>query len=226
MVALFTIAFPFGAHAQSFAGPASVIDGDSLRVGTTEVRLHGIDAPEYRQSCIRGGAWACGEEAARTLHRLVQGKEVVCQARDRDVYGRTVAQCTVDGEDVAELMVTYGYAVALPDGAEAYIAREARTRRLRIGIWGSQFEMPAAWRAAHPGTEQPSTAPVQTLRSFSPRPQFMPRATRPSTSGWSYPNCAAARAAGAAPVRAGQPGYGSHLDRDGDGIGCEPYGKR
>lgn len=36
-----------------------------------------------------------------------------------------------------------------------------------------------------------------------------------------YPNCAAARAAGAAPVRVGQPGYGRHLDRDGDGVGCE-----
>lgn len=36
-----------------------------------------------------------------------------------------------------------------------------------------------------------------------------------------YPNCAAARAAGAAPVYAGTPGYGRHLDRDGDGIGCE-----
>jgi hypothetical protein len=36
-----------------------------------------------------------------------------------------------------------------------------------------------------------------------------------------YANCAAARAAGAAPVRRGQPGYGRHLDRDGDGVGCE-----
>ncbi len=36
-----------------------------------------------------------------------------------------------------------------------------------------------------------------------------------------YPNCTAARAAGAAPVRAGQAGYGRHLDRDGDGVGCE-----
>jgi micrococcal nuclease len=37
----------------------------------------------------------------------------------------------------------------------------------------------------------------------------------------SYANCAAARAAGAAPVRRGDPGYGPHLDRDGDGVGCE-----
>ena len=36
-----------------------------------------------------------------------------------------------------------------------------------------------------------------------------------------YVNCAAARAAGAAPVRRGQPGYGRHLDRDNDGVGCE-----
>ena len=38
-----------------------------------------------------------------------------------------------------------------------------------------------------------------------------------------FVNCAAARAAGAAPVYRGQPGYGPHLDRDNDGIGCEPY---
>ena len=36
-----------------------------------------------------------------------------------------------------------------------------------------------------------------------------------------YANCAAARAAGAAPVTAGDPGYASHLDRDGDGVACE-----
>ncbi|MEE1943043.1 excalibur calcium-binding domain-containing protein [Streptomyces sp. TRM 70361] len=36
-----------------------------------------------------------------------------------------------------------------------------------------------------------------------------------------YSNCSEARAAGAAPVRRGDPGYGRHLDRDGDGVGCE-----
>lgn len=37
----------------------------------------------------------------------------------------------------------------------------------------------------------------------------------------SYPNCAAARAAGAAPIRIGDPGYSRKLDRDGDGVACE-----
>ena len=36
-----------------------------------------------------------------------------------------------------------------------------------------------------------------------------------------FRNCAEARAAGAAPVFASDPRYGKHLDRDGDGIGCE-----
>jgi anti-sigma factor RsiW len=38
-----------------------------------------------------------------------------------------------------------------------------------------------------------------------------------------FRNCAAARAAGAAPIYAGRPGYREQLDRDGDGIACEPY---
>lgn len=52
-----------------------------------------------------------------------------------------------------------------------------------------------------------------------------PRANRQSVASRSgvraFANCSAARAAGAAPVRRGDPGYGTHLDRDDDGIGCE-----
>ncbi|MFC4597396.1 excalibur calcium-binding domain-containing protein [Cohnella hongkongensis] len=36
-----------------------------------------------------------------------------------------------------------------------------------------------------------------------------------------YPNCAAVREAGKAPIRKGEPGYSARLDRDGDGIACE-----
>lgn len=61
--------------------------------------------------------------------------------------------------------------------------------------------------------------------THAPRNAFAPaqaRVDRPSGSATgAYGNCAAARAAGAAPVRRGQAGYGGHLDRDGDGIGCE-----
>jgi uncharacterized protein YraI len=45
--------------------------------------------------------------------------------------------------------------------------------------------------------------------------------TIPTVGGFFYKNCDAARAAGAAPVSATEPGYGPHLDRDRDGVGCE-----
>jgi hypothetical protein len=46
-------------------------------------------------------------------------------------------------------------------------------------------------------------------------------ASRPSSPGIYFPNCAAARAAGAAPIYRGQPGYRPALDRDNDGVACE-----
>ena len=57
-------------------------------------------------------------------------------------------------------------------------------------------------------------------RTSTQTPPAQPQ--RATTSGGSsYRNCAAARAAGAAPIRRGEPGYGRHLDRDNDGIACE-----
>ncbi|MEG3156297.1 excalibur calcium-binding domain-containing protein [Lysobacter zhanggongensis] len=56
--------------------------------------------------------------------------------------------------------------------------------------------------------------------SSAPRPGLAPTYTAPRQQG-AFANCASARAAGAAPVRRGDPGYGPHLDRDNDGVGCE-----
>lgn len=52
-------------------------------------------------------------------------------------------------------------------------------------------------------------------------PALQPFLDNASPSQSAFRNCAAARAAGAAPVRYGDSGYGPHLDRDKDGIGCE-----
>ncbi|MFN3627290.1 MAG: excalibur calcium-binding domain-containing protein [Parvibaculum sp.] len=55
-------------------------------------------------------------------------------------------------------------------------------------------------------------------RPAPPRPRD---SSPPTSSSRRFANCSEARAAGAAPVRRGDPGYGAHLDRDSDGIGCE-----
>ena len=55
-----------------------------------------------------------------------------------------------------------------------------------------------------------------------PAPQATAQPLSGDASGTvQYRDCAEARAAGAAPVRRGESGYGEHLDRDGDGVGCE-----
>lgn len=56
-----------------------------------------------------------------------------------------------------------------------------------------------------------------------PRPVDRQNFNAPRARGGAFKNCTEARAAGAAPVRRGDPGYGPHLDRDNDGVGCEPY---
>jgi hypothetical protein len=65
----------------------------------------------------------------------------------------------------------------------------------------------------------PSAFDVTPGRDAAPS-NFAP--ARTPAGGRAFANCAEARAAGAAPVRRGDPGYGPHLDRDGDGVGCEP----
>lgn len=68
-----------------------------------------------------------------------------------------------------------------------------------------------------PAAPAPAPAP---LAEPAPAPQPAPEYEAPSVSTY-YANCAAVRAAGAAPIYADSPGYGTHLDRDRDGIGCD-----
>jgi endonuclease YncB( thermonuclease family) len=128
------------------AGAAQVIDGDSLTVAGVEIRLYGIDAPEYRQYCFRRGrAWPCGIDATRTLRALIANRPVACRAREEDRYGRTVASCSVEGRDLGAAMVAGGHAVAYG----AYQLEELAARNAGRGIWSSRFERPADWRAKH-----------------------------------------------------------------------------
>jgi hypothetical protein len=66
-----------------------------------------------------------------------------------------------------------------------------------------------------------TTAPApRTTAAPAPRTTVAP-APAPGGGSAYYANCTAARAAGAAPIYRGQPGYSSTLDRDGDGVACE-----
>lgn len=76
---------------------------------------------------------------------------------------------------------------------------------------------PTPATSATPTRSASATATATATPARTPAPV----ATTPAVTDVYYANCAAARAAGAAPLRRGQPGYRAALDRDNDGIACE-----
>jgi endonuclease YncB( thermonuclease family) len=133
-------------HNADIAGAARVVDGDTIVINEVRIRLEGIDAPEAGQTCGRAviGAWACGTEATGALTRLLAGKQVRCEPRGLDKYGRTLGVCFIEPRlDVNAWMVRKGHAWAFTKYSQSYVREEAVARAERVGIW--QGEAVPAW---------------------------------------------------------------------------------
>lgn len=218
LIAIVALVSTAPASAQSFSGPARAVDGDTLALAGERVRLFGIDAPESMQTCDRGGtAWACGQDAKALLATMIEGKDVTCTARERDDYGRIVATCRAGESDLSGVMAREGFAVALPQFTTDYLGLEARAKQYKLALWGSNFANPADFRRANPKLfAKPAPRPAVRTSTRSASQQV-------ASASWAFRNCGEARAAGAAPLYRGRPGYGAHMDGDGDGVACEPY---
>ncbi len=139
--------FAFPAWAQDITGPARVIDGDTLDIAGQRIRLHGIDTPEKNQTCqIEGMPWACGIAAWGELVQLLAGKDVSCETRDTDRYGRAVAVCSADGQDINAAMVAQGWALAYRQFSDDYVGQEGKAREAGLGMWQGRFVPPWDWR--------------------------------------------------------------------------------
>jgi len=110
-----------------FSGKAYVIDGDTIEVRRTRVRLYGVDAPELSQ--------AGGRRARAHMIRLAAGREVAVLPVARDVYGRTVARVMLGPTDLAERMVLDGFAIATRRWCRDYVEAEEMARDTRQGLW-------------------------------------------------------------------------------------------
>jgi endonuclease YncB( thermonuclease family) len=165
--ALLLAAAPPQALAKPLYGNAEVVDGDTLRMGGTRIRLFGIDAPEHDQTCTRNGTrWPCGTQATDRLRRLVAGKNVRCVPVGKDDYGRTLARCDTIGVDLNLVMVESGYAIAFRKYSDDYAPAEDRARTSARGLWSGTFEQPGAFRATQ---RAPEAKKSQTARR-RPRP--------------------------------------------------------
>lgn len=173
MLFLMAISAPVSAQ-SSMSGTAQAKDGDGLSLSGIAIRLYGIDAPELAQTCNRRGVtWACGEEAKSQLQALVEGRTVSCRRVDTDEYGRAVAVCTAGGWELNKAMAASGWATAYRQYSDDYIADELSAKTAGVGIWSSEFEMPADYRhrTARAEVAAPRRPVVQTqsrqIQTFS-----------------------------------------------------------
>ncbi|MEH2482043.1 endonuclease YncB(thermonuclease family) [Nitrobacteraceae bacterium AZCC 2146] len=135
------------AAAGDLVGQASVIDGDTIEIHGTRVRLFGIDAPESDQTCHDddGKLYRCGQKAANELSAFIGAKTVSCIPQNTDRYGRTVAICSASSVDLADWLVRGGLALDWRQYSKGkYADAQKAAERSGDGMWGGQWVEP--WR--------------------------------------------------------------------------------
>lgn len=125
-VALFVAIVLVGAaaNAADLTGIPKIVDGDTLTLGGTTIRLGRIDAPELDQICLnaKGEVWPCGIESRDRLAALIGDREVRCTLNGEEpTLRRTrgeepsqrkmLATCYLADQDLNGWMVQQGWAI-------------------------------------------------------------------------------------------------------------------
>lgn len=137
------------ALAGQIVGQASVVDGDTIDVGGTRVRLFGIDAPESDQTCHDddGKLYRCGQAATKALSDFLAQQVITCNPADLDSNGYTVATCSVGGLDVGDWVVRKGFGLDWPASSKGrYAEAQKAAERAGDGLWGGQWVTPWQYR--------------------------------------------------------------------------------
>ncbi len=127
-----------------------IYDGDSflLQDGqyVVEIRLWGIDAPEYGQPC--------GREATKFLTRLIKGKYLKVEIIDQDSHGRAVGKAYLEDVYLNLELLKNGYAWWYQHYApkeRVFRNAEIVARDQKIGLWREPNPIkPREWREQHP----------------------------------------------------------------------------
>ena len=174
-IVLVAAVLPQAIRAETVEGAARVVDGDTIEIDETRIRLWGIDAPELAQRCSEDGTpYPCGLDAAQALRKQIGRKSVRCVRGDTDRYGRMVGLCSLDGIDVSRWMVQQGQAIAFRRYSLDYVADEDAARAAKVGLWAGEFQDPSEFR--HQNRRAPSDA--HTARRACACPDDRDRAGR------------------------------------------------
>jgi endonuclease YncB( thermonuclease family) len=132
----------------TLTGEPRIIDGDTIRIGKTKIRLHGIDAPETKQECqgADGASYRCGEASTDALRVLIDPGPVRCGGTTYDRYKRLIATCYSGTVNINAAMVRQGWALAYRRYSKDYISAEKEAQEAKRGMWAGEFEPPWEWR--------------------------------------------------------------------------------
>jgi len=134
-------------NAKTIIGVPQIIDGDTIKINSNKIRLHGIDAPEIKQNCIfQKKEWPCGMQSTIELKKLINNQIIKCIINDTDIYNRYVAVCYLNELHINQVIVKNGWAVAYRYYSTDYIIQERYARENKLGIWKGKFENPYIFR--------------------------------------------------------------------------------
>ncbi len=125
------------------AAQVAVVDGDTLRLRDTVIRLRGVAAPARGAGCgpVEGQAVDCGGRASVILASLVSRGRTECRLDGRDASGRALGLCRSGGVEINRAVVESGWAVAEPD-QPALDTAERAAQAQRRGLWAARTASP------------------------------------------------------------------------------------
>ncbi len=141
---------------KEISGNAQIIDGDTIKINAKKIRLHGIDAPEFKQMCKKPYLtiiffsfqkdYPCGKISTEKLKKKVNNKVIKCKILDIDRYNRLIGECYKRNLNLNSWLVSNGYAVVYRKYSKKYISDEINAKNKKLGVWQGKFEMPWDYR--------------------------------------------------------------------------------
>ena len=141
---------------KEISGNAQIIDGDTIKINSKKIRLHGIDAPELNQMCKKPYLtiifftftkdYPCGKISTQKLQKKINNKVITCKILDVDRYKRFIGECYKRNLNLNSWLVSNGYAVAYRKYSKKYISNEINAKNEKKGLWQGKFEMPWDFR--------------------------------------------------------------------------------
>ncbi|WP_258375072.1 excalibur calcium-binding domain-containing protein [Curtobacterium sp. MCSS17_006] len=191
------------------------------------VNLFAVDGPSNQQKSDGDAAtWLPANKSFRcayVAHQVaVKAKyELSLAPAEHDAIARILATCpthpvpTASSVDVRSVVPT---STASPSAAQVQAEADRKAKADAAAAAAAQEKAATDAAAADAAA---ADAAAQQAAADAAAQQNAPAPAAPAAGTAFYANCDAVRAAGAAPIRAGDPGYSRKLDRDGDGVGCE-----